>query len=68
MAGNVYYPAGYSEGGDYPAVVVVHPGGGVKEQTAGFMHASSPNAALWHWLLTLHQGPVVACRGFSMTR
>jgi uncharacterized protein len=35
MAGNVYLPKGFSEGGKYAAIVVVHPGGGVKEQTAG---------------------------------
>ncbi len=35
MSGNVYYPKDFSEGGKYPAIVVVHPGGGVKEQAAG---------------------------------
>lgn len=35
MSGNVYLPRGFSEGRKYPAIVVVHPGGGVKEQTAG---------------------------------
>lgn len=35
MAGNVYLPKGFKETGKYPAIVVVHPGGGVKEQTAG---------------------------------
>ena len=35
MAGNVYFPADFSEAGKYPAVICVHPGGGVKEQTAG---------------------------------
>ena len=35
MSGNVYYPKGFTEGRKYPAIVVVHPGGGVKEQTAG---------------------------------
>lgn len=34
MAGILFYPAGFTEGGKYPAIVVVHPGGGVKEQTA----------------------------------
>ncbi|MCI8468658.1 MAG: alpha/beta hydrolase [Eggerthellaceae bacterium] len=32
---NVYVPAGYDEAGSYPAVVVAHPNGGVKEQVAG---------------------------------
>jgi fermentation-respiration switch protein FrsA (DUF1100 family) len=35
MSGNVYLPKGFSERREYPAIVVVHPGGGVKEQTAG---------------------------------
>jgi fermentation-respiration switch protein FrsA (DUF1100 family) len=35
MAGNLYLPKGFSESGKYPAVITVHPGGGVKEQTAG---------------------------------
>ncbi len=36
-AANVYTPAGYDEAGSatYPAVVVAHPNGGVKEQVAG---------------------------------
>ena len=35
MAGNLYLPAGFDKAKKYPAIVVVHPGGGVKEQTAG---------------------------------
>ena len=35
MAGNIYLPRGFKAGGTYPAIVVVHPGGGVKEQVAG---------------------------------
>lgn len=35
MAGNLYLPAGFNDGAKYSAIVVVHPGGGVKEQTAG---------------------------------
>ncbi|MCU7547573.1 alpha/beta hydrolase [Chitinophagaceae bacterium LB-8] len=35
LAGNVYLPAGFDKNKKYPAIVVVHPGGGVKEQTAG---------------------------------
>ncbi len=35
MAGNLYLPKGFSPTGMYAAVVSVHPGGGVKEQTAG---------------------------------
>lgn len=35
MSGNVYLPRGFDPQRKYPAIVVVHPGGGVKEQTAG---------------------------------
>lgn len=35
MAGNMYFPAGFDVGGKYAAIVSIHPGGGVKEQTAG---------------------------------
>ncbi|RYD73797.1 MAG: alpha/beta hydrolase [Sphingobacteriales bacterium] len=35
LAGNVFLPAGFDKSKKYPAIVVVHPGGGVKEQTAG---------------------------------
>lgn len=35
LAGNVYFPEGFSASRKYSAIVVVHPGGGVKEQTAG---------------------------------
>lgn len=32
---NVYTPAGYDPAKSYPAIVVAHPNGGVKEQVAG---------------------------------
>ena len=35
IAANVYTPADYNTGKNYPAVVVAHPNGGVKEQVAG---------------------------------
>jgi uncharacterized protein len=35
MSGNIYLPRGFSDRRKYPTIVVVHPGGGVKEQTAG---------------------------------
>ncbi|MCM3170096.1 alpha/beta hydrolase [Peribacillus frigoritolerans] len=35
MAGNLYLPEGFDESKKYSGIVVIHPGGGVKEQTAG---------------------------------
>lgn len=35
IAANVYTPAGYDSSKKYAAVVVAHPNGGIKEQTAG---------------------------------
>ena len=35
IAANVYFPANFDKSKKYAAVVVSHPGGGVKEQTAG---------------------------------
>lgn len=35
IAANVYTPADYDPAKKYPAIVVAHPNGGVKEQTAG---------------------------------
>jgi len=35
MAAVINFPAGFDENRTYPAIVVAHPGGGVKEQTAG---------------------------------
>ncbi|MFG0456212.1 alpha/beta hydrolase [Shewanella mangrovisoli] len=35
MSGLIHFPAGFDATKTYPAVVVSHPGGGVKEQTAG---------------------------------
>lgn len=35
ISANVYTPAGYNPSEKYPAVVVAHPNGGVKEQVAG---------------------------------
>lgn len=34
MAGILFFPEGFSQSGKYPSVIVVHPGGGVKEQAA----------------------------------
>jgi len=35
IAANVYTPVGYDDSKKYPAVVVAHPNGGIKEQVAG---------------------------------
>ncbi len=35
IAANVYTPAGYEDSKKYPTVIVAHPNGGIKEQTAG---------------------------------
>jgi hypothetical protein len=35
MAGNLFLPPGFDSASSYPAIISVHPGGGVKEQTAG---------------------------------
>lgn len=35
IAGNLYLPEGFDPNGKYAAIVVEHPGGGVKEQIAG---------------------------------
>ncbi|MFV9288563.1 alpha/beta hydrolase [Citrobacter freundii] len=35
MAGNLFLPENFNESACYPAIVVVHPSGGVKEQTSG---------------------------------
>ncbi|KAF9149797.1 hypothetical protein BG015_008376 [Linnemannia schmuckeri] len=35
LAGHLYVPDSYKEGERLPGIVVLHPGGGVKEQTAG---------------------------------
>lgn len=35
IVANVYTPANYDASNQYPAVVVAHPNGGIKEQTAG---------------------------------
>ncbi|WP_241792079.1 alpha/beta hydrolase [Pseudomonas putida] len=35
LAAVIHEPAGFDEGKHYPVVVIAHPGGDVKEQTAG---------------------------------
>lgn len=40
MAGNLYTPADFDPSQQYPAIVVAHPNGGVKEQVAGLFAQS----------------------------
>ncbi|MFW1945218.1 alpha/beta hydrolase [Acinetobacter guillouiae] len=35
IAANIHFPENFSENQKYPTIIVAHPGGGVKEQTAG---------------------------------
>lgn len=35
MSAVINFPTEFDEGGSYPAIIVSHPGGGIKEQTAG---------------------------------
>ena len=35
MSALINFPEGFDQSKKYPAIVVAHPGGGVKEQTAG---------------------------------
>lgn len=42
IVANVYTPANYDPAQKYPAVLVAHPNGGVKEQTAG-LYAQPPD-------------------------
>ena len=69
LAGNVYYPKGFNRNQKYAAIVVVHPGGGVKEQTAGLYARKLPRKASspWH-LMRRIRVPAVACPASSTTR
>lgn len=69
MAGNLYQPSDFEPGRTYPAIVSVHPGGGVKEQTAGEYAQRLAD----HGFVTLafdasHQGASGGCRGSWTTR
>jgi fermentation-respiration switch protein FrsA (DUF1100 family) len=44
-------PEGFDESKKYPAIVVSHPGGGVKEQTAGTYAKEAGGAGLRHHCL-----------------
>ncbi|HBT4619497.1 TPA: alpha/beta hydrolase [Klebsiella pneumoniae] len=49
VAGDLFLPDNFSEAERYPAIVVIHPGGGVKEQTSGLYAARLAN----HGFITL---------------
>ncbi len=44
IAANIYTPANYDTSKKYPAIVVAHPNGGIKEQTAGLYAQSLAEA------------------------
>lgn len=45
IAGNLFLPAGFETGKKYPAIVVGHPAGGVKEQPPVYMHVNLQSLA-----------------------
>ena len=47
----INFPPGFEESKKYPAIVVTHPGGGVKEQTAGTYGRKRPNRASSRWFI-----------------
>lgn len=49
MAGNLFFPPNFDDSVRYPAIVMVHPSGGVKEQTAGIYAEKLAN----HGFITL---------------
>ncbi|MBQ1510274.1 MAG: alpha/beta hydrolase [Selenomonadaceae bacterium] len=53
MAGNLYLPKNMEQGKKYPAIIILHPGGGVKEQTVGLYAKSWRKRALSLWPMML---------------
>ena len=49
MAGNVYLPKGFNQAGRYPMVIMIHPGGGVNEQTAGLYARKRSGSCRRRW-------------------
>ncbi|MGI4936678.1 MAG: alpha/beta hydrolase [Janthinobacterium lividum] len=69
MAGIVFFPEGFSEADRYPSVIVVHPGGGVKEQTASvYAKALAQQGFVTLAFDASHRAPAVECPVSSMTQ
>src|SRR5215217_524324 len=68
LAGNVYYPKGFNRNQKYAAIVVVHPGGGVKEQTAGlYARKLAEEGFVTLAFDAAHQGASGVCAGSGTT-
>ncbi len=67
MAGNVFVPADFDANRTYPTIVVVHPGGGVKEQTGASTRSGSPIKASSPWPSTRRIRAPAAARPASWT-
>ena len=68
MAGNLHLPEGFDAAGHYATVVVVHPGGGVKEQTAGlYAQRLADQGFVALAFDASHRGPAAASHVFSTT-
>lgn len=68
MAGNLHVPADFDGTKQYPAIVCVHPGGGVKEQTAGGYAKELARRASSRWPSTRRtRAKAEVSRAFSKT-
>lgn len=65
MAGNLYLRDNFNEKKQYPTIIVTHPGGGVKEQTAGLyaQKLAKKDLSPWH-LMPLIRVKAVVNLGF----
>ena len=68
MSGNVFVPADFDGNRTYPTIVVVHPGGGVKEQTAGvYAQRLADQGFVTLAFDASYQGQAAACPASSTT-